>query len=319
MIFGPWLLAPRPRASPRSVATASARRSAPRWPRTCTTPSADAGHDPAPGRRAARRDDAGAPAGARAARLAVRAGAADSGDDLGSALEGAAAEVERQYTVPIEVVRVGGTRRSTSACTRSCSRRARRWSTPQVHSQSEQISVFLELEAIVHRLRAGPRRGLPAQGRRRRPPRHHGVDRRPHASSGGKAVVRSAAGGGQRGRARHAAERLVNDRHLRVFLVDDHHLFRSGCAQSSATRSRSSARRRRSTRDRDDRRARARRRARRRPHARGWWRACDPDGARRSSGRALPRAVGVGRRRRRDRGDPGRARGYVTRRSPVRS
>jgi len=130
-------------------------------------------------------------------RLAVRAGAADSGDDLGSALEGAAAEVERQYTVPIEVVRVGGNSPLDERLARARALGARGDGHAAVHSQSEQISVFLELEAdratvFVRDRGVGFQRKDVAADRRGITESIEGRMRR----QGGKAVVRSRPGEG---------------------------------------------------------------------------------------------------------------------------
>jgi signal transduction histidine kinase len=120
-----------------------------------------------------------------------------TGDDLSGALDGAAAEVESQFRVPIEVVRVGGNcalddrLRALVLATREAMVNA------ALHSGAEQVSVYLELEqdraTVFVRDRgvgfdrdgvAADRRGIAEsiEGRMRR--------------QGGKAVVRSRPGEG---------------------------------------------------------------------------------------------------------------------------
>lgn len=120
-----------------------------------------------------------------------------AGDDLGGALDGAAAEVESQHRVPIEVVRVGGNcplderLRALVLAAREAMVNA------ALHSQADQVAVYLELEpdraTVFVRDRgvgfdrddvAADRRGIAEsiEGRMRR--------------QGGKAVVRSTRGEG---------------------------------------------------------------------------------------------------------------------------
>jgi signal transduction histidine kinase/phage shock protein PspC (stress-responsive transcriptional regulator) len=120
-----------------------------------------------------------------------------TGDDLGSALDGAAAEVERQYIVPIEVVRVGGNAPLDERLHALVLAAREAMVNAAVHSQSEQISVFVELEAeramvFVRDRGVGFDRGEVAADRRGIAESIEGRMRR----QGGKAVVRSDPGEG---------------------------------------------------------------------------------------------------------------------------
>ena len=120
-----------------------------------------------------------------------------AGDDLGSALEGAAAEVERQYTVPMEVVRVGGNAPLDDRLHALVLAAREAMVNAAVHSQSEQVAVFLELEperatVFVRDRGAGFDRDEVASDRRGITESIEGRMRR----QGGKAIVRSDPGEG---------------------------------------------------------------------------------------------------------------------------
>jgi signal transduction histidine kinase/phage shock protein PspC (stress-responsive transcriptional regulator) len=120
-----------------------------------------------------------------------------AGDDLGSALEGAAAEVERQQTVPIEVVRVGGNAPLDDRLHALVLAAREAMVNAAVHSQSDQVSVFLELEperatVFVRDRGVGFDRDEVASDRRGIAESIEGRMRR----QGGKAVVRSDPGEG---------------------------------------------------------------------------------------------------------------------------
>ena len=119
------------------------------------------------------------------------------GDDLGSALEGAAAEVERQYTVPIEVVRVGGNAPLDERLHALVLAAREAMVNAAVHSQVDQVSVFLELEperatVFVRDRGVGFERDDVAADRRGITESIEGRMRR----QGGKAAVRSRPGEG---------------------------------------------------------------------------------------------------------------------------
>ena len=148
-----------------------------------------------------------------------------AGVRLRDAIDAMAGRIERQHQVSVEAMVVGDAemddqlRALVNACAEAVANAA-------THSGSTSISVYVEVEdERGQRVRARPGRRLRAG---RRP-----VDRRGIADSivgrmerrGGSAPGPQPAGSGDRGRPAAAPEGVVT---IRVFVVDDHELFRSG-------------------------------------------------------------------------------------------
>ena len=145
---------------------------------------------------------------------------------LRDAIDSMAGRIERQHQVSVEAVVVGdaemddGLRGLVNACAEAVANAA-------VHSGTTTISVYVEVEpervsAFVRDQGAGFDPAVVPDG----PTRDRRLDRRSHGASRRQRAGQQPAGRRHRGRAHPAEEAVVMT--IRVFVVDDHELFRSG-------------------------------------------------------------------------------------------